>query len=63
VFRGFGPLPAEAIVKGLIVGSSRRAGSYLAKPFVLSLPPERFRLLMEGLMLVSGTAMIVSALA
>jgi len=63
VFRGFGALPAEAIVKGLIVGSSLMAGSYLAKPFVLSLPPERFRLLMEGLMLVSGTAMIVSALA
>lgn len=62
VFRSFGALPYDALIKGVIVGSSLMAGSYLAKPFVLSLPPERFRLLMDAMMLLSGSAMIWTAL-
>jgi len=63
VFRSFGALPWEAIVKGLVIGSSLMAGSYLAKRFVLKLPAERFRLLMDGMMLMSGLAMLWAALA
>jgi hypothetical protein len=63
VFRSFGALPWEAIAKGLVIGASLMAGSYLAKRFVLKLPPERFRLLMDGLMAASGLAMLWAAIA
>ena len=61
VFRTFGALPADIIVKGLIIGSSLMGGTFLAKRFVLRLEPQQFRLLMEGLMLVSGVAMLWAA--
>ena len=60
-FRALGVLPLDAIIKGLITGSSLTAGSFIAKRFVLRLDPERFRLLMDGLMLVSGIAMLWTA--
>ena len=61
VFRTFGALPGETIVKGLLIGSSLMAGSYIAKRFVLKLEPAQFRLLMDALMFVSGAAMLWSA--
>lgn len=60
-FRALGVLPLDATIKGLITGSSLTAGSFIAKRFVLRLDPERFRLLMDGLMLVSGIAMLWTA--
>lgn len=60
-FRGFGALPGEILAKGLVVGSSLMAGSFLAKPFVLRLSPTLFRGLMDALMLVAGAAMLWSA--
>ena len=62
VFRSFGALPLAAIVKGLIIGSTLMAGSLLAKRFVLRLDADRFRLLMDGLLLLSGLTMLVAAL-
>jgi uncharacterized membrane protein YfcA len=61
VFRTFGALPTDAIVKGLSIGSSLMVGSLIAKRFVLKLEPAQFRLLMDALMLVSGAAMLWSA--
>jgi uncharacterized membrane protein YfcA len=61
VFRTFGALPADIIAEGLITGSSLMGGAFLAKRFVLKLEPERFRLVMDGLMLVSGATMLVAA--
>ena len=61
VFRTFGALPGDIIIKGLITGSSLMAGTFIAKRFVLRLEPEQFRLLIEGLMLVSGAAMLWAA--
>jgi uncharacterized membrane protein YfcA len=61
VFRTFGALPGEAIMKGLLIGSSLMVGSYIAKRFVLKLEPAQFRLLMDTLMFVSGAAMLWSA--
>lgn len=61
VFRSFGVLPWEIVVQGLIVGSTLMVGSVLAKPFVLRLEPERFRLLMDGLLLISGLTMLWTA--
>src|SRR3954453_6207189 len=61
-FRAFGALPNDAIVQGVIIGSSLMAGSVIAKRFVLHLSPERFYLLMEGVLLFSGTTIVIAAL-
>ena len=61
VFRGFGALPMEIVVKGMIVGSTLMAGAFIAKRFVLKMEPERFRLLLDGLMLVSGLTLLTAA--
>jgi hypothetical protein len=37
------------------------AGSWAAKAIVLRIPPERFVLLMEAVLLVSGLTMLVAA--
>lgn len=62
VFAHFGALGWTILWKGLIVGSSVMAGSWLAKRFVLKMEPEQFRHLMDALMLVAGTTMLVTAL-
>jgi len=61
VFRSFGALPWLVLGQGLIVGSSLTVGSFIAKRFVLKIPAERFRLLMDALMLVSGLTMLWAA--
>jgi len=61
-FRGLGALPAEVIGRGLIVGASVMAGSFVAKRLVLHLRPDRFRLVMDAVMLVSGLTLIWAAL-
>ncbi len=60
-FNQLGALDWPVAAKGLIVGTSVMAGSFLAKRFVLRLEPEQFRLLMDGLMLVAGATMIGAA--
>jgi uncharacterized membrane protein YfcA len=62
-FRALGVLPHEIIVKGLATGASLMIGAFVAKRFVLRIPPERFRLLMDALMLASGIAMLWAAVA
>jgi uncharacterized membrane protein YfcA len=61
-FRTFGALPVEMIVNGLIVGTSLMVGAYLAKKFMLRISGDAFRGLMDGLLLVTGAAMIISAI-
>jgi uncharacterized membrane protein YfcA len=62
-FRTLGALPVEAFVQGLIVGTSLVAGAFIAKRYVRQLDAERFRLLMDGLLLVAGSVMLVAAIA
>lgn len=62
-FRALGVLPQEIIVEGLATGASLMIGAFVAKRFVLRIPPERFRLLMDALMLASGVAMLLAAVA
>jgi uncharacterized membrane protein YfcA len=62
-FRGFGAMPLETFVKGLITGSSLMAGTFLSRRFVLRLDAETFRYMLDGLMLVSGLAMLWNAFA
>jgi uncharacterized membrane protein YfcA len=61
VFRRFGALPLPVIAQGLITGASLMAGAWIAKRFVLRLHPDRFRLLMDALMLLSGLTMLYTA--
>jgi hypothetical protein len=63
VFRTFGALPLDIFVEGLITGASLMVGAFVAKRFVIALPPERFRLLMDGVMLFSGGALLLIALS
>ena len=58
VFRRFGALPLPVITQGLITGASLMAGAWIAKRFVLRLHPDRFRLVMDALMLLSGATML-----
>jgi uncharacterized membrane protein YfcA len=60
-FRTLGALTFDALARGLIIGSSLMAGTFLAKRVVVKLPAERFRVLMDGLLLVSGAAMLWAA--
>jgi uncharacterized membrane protein YfcA len=61
VFRTFGALPLEIVAKGLVIGSTLMAGGFLAKRFVLKMDAARFGLLMDGLMLLSGATLLVTA--
>jgi uncharacterized protein len=61
VFRRFGALPLPVITQGLITGASLMVGAWIAKRFVLRLHPDRFRLLMDALMLISGLTMLWTA--
>jgi hypothetical protein len=60
-FRSFGVLPDALILQALIIGSSLMAGSYFSKPLLLRLPAQRFYLLMEAVLLVSGLTMLGAA--
>ena len=61
VFSGLGALPLDIVAKGLLTGSTLMAGAFIAKRFVLRLEPESFRVLMDGLMLVSGATLLWAA--
>jgi uncharacterized membrane protein YfcA len=61
-FRELGALPSSVVLQGLIVGTSLMAGAFLAKPFVLRLDAERFRWMMDGIMLVSGITLLWTAI-
>ncbi len=60
-FRAFGALPDATILRGLVIGTSLMLGSVAAKRFVLKLPPERFYLMMEGVLLFAGATMLIAA--
>lgn len=63
VFRTFGALPAETILRGLIVGSSLMLGAWMAKRIVLGMDPAWFRSILEVMMAVTGATMLWWALA
>ena len=62
-FRSLGALPLATLSQGVIVGSSLVAGAFIARRFVRQLDPQRFRLLMDGLLLVAGITMLWAAAA
>jgi len=62
-FQQFGALPLDAVLKGLVIGTSLMIGSLIAKRIVARLEPQHFRILMDGVMLFSGMFLIWMALA
>jgi len=61
-FRQFGALPFDIIIKGLISGSSVMAGTYTARLIVEHLSVTTFQRLLDGVMIISGTALLWAAI-
>jgi uncharacterized protein len=61
-FQRFGALTPEVALQGLIAGSSLMSGAFIAKRFVLHLNADTFRLVMDGIMLMAGLAMLWNAM-
>ena len=60
-FQRFGALTPDIALKGLIAGSSLMSGAFIAKRFVLKFEADTFRLVMDGIMIVAGLAMLWNA--
>ena len=60
-FRGLGALPLHTITQGIIVGSSLVAGAFIGKHYVRLIAPEKFKLLMDALLLMAGVVMLWAA--
>ena len=54
-------MPIETFAKGLIAGGSLMAGTFLSKRLVMQMDAQSFRYMLDGLMLVSGLAMLWNA--
>jgi uncharacterized membrane protein YfcA len=61
VFRHFGALPMRVIVDGLSTGASVMLGTLAARRIVARMPPEVFRLVVDGLMVCSGASLLWAA--
>ncbi len=60
-FGGMGALPLPVLLQGLLVGASLMAGTFIGKAAVLRLGPRAFQVLIDGLLLCSGTALLLAA--
>jgi uncharacterized membrane protein YfcA len=60
-FERLGALNADIALKGLIAGASLMFGAFIAKRFVLHLEPDRFRLIMDGIMIAAGLSLLWTA--
>ncbi len=61
-FRSFDALPLPIIAKGIIIGSSLVAGAFIAKRLVHTIDSDKFKLMMDGLLLLAGLTMLWAAL-
>jgi uncharacterized membrane protein YfcA len=61
-FREFGALPAEVILQGLLVGLSLMAGTFAGKALVLRMSAAAHGQVLDGLLLMSGLALLAAAL-
>jgi uncharacterized membrane protein YfcA len=60
-FRELGAMPLPIFIKGLLVGSSLMAGTFLGKIVMLKLSERAFQYLLDVLLLCSGTALLWAA--
>jgi uncharacterized membrane protein YfcA len=61
-FQRFGALTPAVAIQGLIAGSSLMAGAFIAKPLLLKLNPDLFRLVLDAIMLIAGASILVNAI-
>lgn len=61
VFRTFGALPWDTLLRGVIVGSALMVGSWIAKQLMHRISTERFHGLMDAMLLVAGLLMLWGA--
>lgn len=61
VFRHFGALPVDIILKGLITGSAIMVGAFAARRIVLRMTPDAFKLIVDALMFSSGMSLLWAA--
>jgi uncharacterized protein len=61
-FSSFGAMPLDIVLKGLITGSSVMAGTYTARLIVERLSIATFQRLLDGVMAISGAALIWAAM-
>ena len=61
-FREFGALPADVLLQGLIVGLSLMAGTFAGKALVLRMSAAAHGYVLDGLLLMSGLALLAAAL-
>ncbi len=61
-FREFGALPAEVILQGLVVGLSLMAGTFAGKVLVLRMSAAAHGHVLDGLLMISGLALLAAAL-
>ena len=60
-FRSFDALPWPIALKGLIIGSSLVAGAFIAKRLLNHIDNQRFKTLMDALLLFAGLTMLWAA--
>lgn len=60
-FREFGAMPLDIFIKGLLVGASLMAGTFIGKAVVLKLSNQAFQHLLDALLLCSGISLLWAA--
>ncbi len=60
-FRTLGALPLDVILKGLLIGSSVMAGTFIGKAVVQRMSSHAFQIVLDAMLLVSGLSMIWAA--
>jgi uncharacterized protein len=61
VFRTFGALPTETLLKGLLVGSAVTVGSWVSKRLMSKIETGNFQLMMDALLLIAAAVMLIDA--
>ncbi len=61
VFRTFGALPTETLLKGLLVGSAVTVGSWVSKRLMAKIEAGSFQLMMDALLLIAAAVMLIDA--
>jgi hypothetical protein len=61
-FREFGALPLPSIVRGLLIGAAVISGTFIGRAVVLRMSTRVFRLVLDGVLLCSGVALLWEAL-
>lgn len=62
VFRTFGALPTETLLKGLLVGSAVTVGSWASRQLMPKIDTSGFQLMMDGVLLFAAVIMLAGAL-